>query len=182
VTDAGGTPRAAGLFFVSPQQVNFQVPGGTRPGVAQVTVSRTDSTRSTGALAVTAVAPDLFAANANGEGVAAATAVRVAGDGTRSAVQVFRCEAGRCEPETISLAGGRVYLSLYATGVRGAAGVAVTIGGLEAPVLYAGPQGEFVGLDQVNVAVPETLRGRGVVGVVVKAGGAVSNAVESRVE
>jgi uncharacterized protein (TIGR03437 family) len=182
VTDEGGTTRVAGLFFVSPGQVNFQVPGGTLTGRAQVTISRTDSTRSEGTLEVARAAPDLFAANANGVGVAAATAVRVADDGTRSVVPVFRCEAGRCVPESISLGEGTVYLSLYATGVRGAGGVTVAIGGLELPALYAGPQGQFVGLDQINVAVPESLRGRGVTGVLVRASGVVSNTVEIRVE
>ena len=37
----------------------------------------------------------------------------------------------------------------------------MTIGGVECEVLYAGPQGSFVGLDQVNVRVPRELAGRG---------------------
>jgi uncharacterized protein (TIGR03437 family) len=42
-------------------------------------------------------------------------------------------------------------------------------------VLYAGPQPEFDGLDQINVALPIALRGSGEVDVVVRANGALSN-------
>ncbi len=45
--------------------------------------------------------------------------------------------------------------------MRGAAAgrVEATIGGRPATVLYAGPQGRFAGLDQVNVAIPGGLKG-----------------------
>jgi uncharacterized protein (TIGR03437 family) len=51
------------------------------------------------------------------------------------------------------------------------------VGGVAAPVTYAGPQGGFAGLDQVNISIPPALRGRGEVDVVVTAGGKTSNAV-----
>jgi uncharacterized protein (TIGR03437 family) len=44
-------------------------------------------------------------------------------------------------------------------------------------VTYAGSQGTFAGLDQVNISIPAALRGRGEVDVVVSAGGQASNAV-----
>lgn len=56
-----------------------------------------------------------------------------------------------------------VFLVLFGTGIRGRsslASVRVTIDGVEAPVEYAGPQGEFAGLDQVNVKLPRALYGR----------------------
>jgi hypothetical protein len=48
----------------------------------------------------------------------------------------------------------QVYLILLSTGLRNRsslAGVSVRFGDLEAPVEYAGPQGEYAWLDQVNV-------------------------------
>ena len=55
-------------------------------------------------------------------------------------------------------------LVLYGTGLRNAAAKPVcTIGGQAVDVLYAGPQGEFPGLDQVNLFVPTSLRGIGAV-------------------
>ena len=52
------------------------------------------------------------------------------------------------------------YVILYGTGIRGRSsvgGVTVTVAGRSAPVLYAGPQPEYPGLDQVNVAVPSSV-------------------------
>jgi uncharacterized protein (TIGR03437 family) len=51
----------------------------------------------------------------------------------------------------------------------------VTIGGLALPVEYAGPQPQYAGLDQVNVKLPQSLRGRGMVDVVVTVDGRISN-------
>ena len=81
VTDAGGSSRPASLFYVSPNQVNILAPPGTQAGIAQVTITRTDSVSSQGAVQIAPVAPDLFAANATGEGVAAATAIRIGATG-----------------------------------------------------------------------------------------------------
>ena len=69
------------------------------------------------------------------------------------------------------------YVALYGTGIRGATGgsVAVFIDGSTVPVLYAGPQPEREGLDQINIELPLTLRGAGEVDVVVEAGGVLSN-------
>jgi len=41
------------------------------------------------------------------------------------------------------------------------AGVKVTIGGEEAEVTFSGMQGQFEGLDQVNIKLPRGLKGRG---------------------
>ncbi len=52
------------------------------------------------------------------------------------------------------------------------------IGGGEAPVNYAGPQGGFVGLDQINVLIPRSLAGRGVVDVVLTVDGIPADTVQ----
>jgi len=57
-------------------------------------------------------------------------------------------------PHPIDLSSGAVYLTLYGTGIRNRSSldnVAATIGGVNTTGLFAGPQGTFVGLDQVNV-------------------------------
>ena len=179
VTDAAGVSRTASLFYVSPDQVNLYVPSAMRAGTAQVVVTRADNVTSRGTIDVAAVSPDLFAANGNGQGVAAATALRVNADGSTAPVPVFQCGAEplSCVPVAISLQSGRVYLSLYATGLRAATSVTATVGGISAPVLYAGRQPQYVGLDQINVLLPESLRGRGTVPVTIQADGAASNTV-----
>jgi uncharacterized protein (TIGR03437 family) len=42
------------------------------------------------------------------------------------------------------------------------------IGGVAAEVIFTGPQGSFVGLDQLNLKIPRSIAGRGDVEVVVR--------------
>jgi uncharacterized protein (TIGR03437 family) len=55
--------------------------------------------------------------------------------------------------------------------------VQASVGGIPAQVLYAGPQPTFAGLDQVNLLLPKSLAGRGVVEVLLTADGKNANAV-----
>ena len=73
-----------------------------------------------------------------------------------------------------------VYVSFYGTGIRNRtslANVTLTINGVSAPVLYAGPAPNYSGLDQVNVGLPLVLRGSGEVNVVLTVDGQASNVV-----
>ena len=182
VRDSAGTLRNAPLYYVSPGQINFIVPNGTSPGVATLTVVN-GSTSSVGVANIEDVAPTLFSMNGNGMGVAAATAIRtLAGNpGSQSPVPVFQCDSSGCVPVPIDLGlDTPVFLSLYGTGIRNRsslANVKVTINGVSVPVLYAGAQPQFDGLDQVNVGLTLNLRGSGVSNVVVTVDGKDSNAV-----
>jgi uncharacterized protein (TIGR03437 family) len=60
--------------------------------------------------------------------------------------------------------------------------VTATIGGVAAPVVFAGRQSQFVGLDQVNMIIPASLRGRGTLDVRVSAAGATSNVVSVAIQ
>src|SRR5262249_23156222 len=90
VRDSAGAERAALLFFVSPAQVNYQIPPDTASGMATITITSGDGAISTGSAQIVLVAPGLFAANANGSGVAAAVALRVKADGTRAFEPIAR--------------------------------------------------------------------------------------------
>jgi uncharacterized protein (TIGR03437 family) len=52
-----------------------------------------------------------------------------------------------------------LYLSLYGTGfANSSAGqVTVTLAAESTPILFAGPQGEVAGLDQVNIPISQSL-------------------------
>jgi len=52
-----------------------------------------------------------------------------------------------------------------------------TIGGRAVPVQYAGAQGSFAGLDQLNILLPSNLRGAGTVTVLLTVDGVQANAV-----
>lgn len=70
-------------------------------------------------------------------------------------------------------------LLLFATGMDKvtASDVQVTIGEVSSPVKFAGPQGTFIWLDQINVVVPRALAGSGTVPIVLTAGGQTTNTV-----
>ncbi len=180
VTDATGVARPAPLLYVSPSQVNFEVPDGTAPGLATV-----DIAGASGTVQVNAVAPGLYALG--GTNIAAATAARYPnGGGAPTLVAVFDCSSGTCVVSPIALDNqSTVYLSLYGTGLRNRsslANVTCTVGGVSTPVQYAGAQPQYPGLDQVNVALPLTLRGAGTVNVEVNVDGQLSNPVEIAIQ
>ena len=188
VMDASGVERSAPLFFVSPNQINFLLPSGLVEGSAAVRVFRKGNVVARGSANVETVAPGLFTTNADGKGAPAAMALRVAAGGAQSPLEVYRCGAapGSCAPVPIDLgaATDQVILELFGTGIRGRSALtAVTarIGGQDAEVQYAGPQGGFAGLDQVNVRVPRSLAGRGDVDVILTVDGKTANTVTVRV-
>ena len=172
VRDSAGNERPARLFYVSPSQVNFEIPSGTAAAAATVTTYSGEIPRSSGIAMVEPVAPAIFTQNASGNGVAAAIFVRITPSMPAVYDYVFSCGAtpGTCVPKPIDMGNplDRTYLVLFGTGIRhrsALTGVSVTIAGENAPVEYAGPQPTYVGLDQVNVLVPDDLRGRGTVEV-----------------
>jgi uncharacterized protein (TIGR03437 family) len=184
VLDANGTRRNAPLFFVSPTQVNFQIPSGTSAGTAFIYVLRSGASVGQGVATIASVAPSLFAANANGQGVAAAVALRVKSDGTQTfepAVQ-FNSATNRFEAVPIDLgaATDQVFLIPFGAGFRNRSSlsaVAATIGGAGADVTFAGAQGNLVGLDQANIRIPRSLAGRGNVDLVFTVDSKTANTV-----
>ncbi len=164
VTDSRGDARLASLFFGSGGQFNYQIPRGTAPGIALVTVFSGSRVVATGRVFVQAAAPSVFAANADGAGVAAAVVLRIAADGSRTTENVFSSAAAGSRvavPVAFGPAGERLFLLLFGTGIRGGQQIQVLVDGVEVPVLGFAASGEFVGLDQVNVELLAELAGRG---------------------
>ncbi len=177
VTDSAGAVRPAGLFYVSPGQIDYLIPAGTASGMATVKVGSNAS-----AALIGDVGPGLFSANGNGKGVAAALAVRASADGTQTPVNVFQCSASGCASVPMDLGAPTdiLVVELYGTGLRGRtslSNVAAEIGGVPATVAYAGAQLQFPGVDQVNLYVPRTLVGAGEVPVVLTVDGITANVV-----
>ena len=54
--------------------------------------------------------------------------------------------------------------------------------GADAAVLFAGAQGEFVGLDQCNVRLATSLVGSGEISITLTADGKTSNAAKARIK
>ncbi len=173
--------RRAGLFFVSDKQINYAVPGATETGAANVVIRSENGTTSTGTVQVAPVVPSVFTANADGKGVPAATLVRVKSDGLQSYERLSERNSTDnrfiTKPIDLGPEGERVFLILYVTGVRRAnpANVRLLIGGEEIEPIYAGPAPDFFGLDQINVEIPRSLLGRGIVKVSVAVNGATAS-------
>jgi len=53
---------------------------------------------------------------------------------------------------------------------------------VEAETLYAGPQGAYEGLDQLNVRIPRSLAGRGEVDVILNVDGHEANHVKVHIK
>ncbi len=189
VRDSAGTERLAPLFFVSSEQINFLVPAGTALGTATLTVANSSGTLSEGTINIVTLVPGLFAANANGQGVAAADALRVLANNSQRFESVARFDTATSRFVTVPIdlgpIGEQVFLVLYGTGLRNRSvlnAVTAQVGGTSAPVQYAGAQGSLVGLDQVNVSLPRTLIGRGEVDVVVMLDGKTTNTVRVNIK
>src|SRR5262245_33892451 len=100
VKDAANMERDAPLFYASPGQINFLIPLGSGNGVATITALRNNTMVGAGTITIQNVAPDLFAANTNGQGVAAAAVFRLKADGSQSyePVAQFNQAANRFDP------------------------------------------------------------------------------------
>lgn len=185
VKDVAGTERAAPLFFVSPTQVNYQIPVGTSPGLALVTIANSSGQQSQSAVQIASVAPGLFTANATGKGVAAASILRIKADGSQSYESVGMYDPAQnqfvARPIDLGASTDQVFLILFGGGVRfrgDLSNVKVKVGGLDAPVSFAGAQGGFVGLDQINARLSRSLIGKGEVDVVLIVDGKAANIVK----
>ena len=184
ITDALNVARTAPLFFVSPTQINFQVPQGTAPGTANLAFRNTNGTLSLGTANIANIAPALFAANASGRGLAAAVIQRTRADGSQSFEPVARFDTTQNQfvavPIDLGAATDRVFLVMFGSGFRyrsALSAVGVTLGGTAAPVSFAGAQGSFIGLDQANIELPRSLAGRGELDVVLTVDGQTANTV-----
>jgi uncharacterized protein (TIGR03437 family) len=191
VTDSAGAERAAGMYFIRADQVNFQIPDETAVGQALVTLTSSDGKIAAGAIDVTNLAPGIFSANSDGNGAAAAVILRVKADQTQvyeSMVQPDTTNPGKLTtaPVDVSVTGEQVFLILYGTGFRnnsGLPGVSATLGGVASTFInYAKNAPGFVALDQCNVLIPPSLKGRGEIDVRMTVDGKTANTVKLRIK
>ena len=173
---AGTTVRVNGilapLFFVSRQQLNFQIPFGVTSGSAVVEITTSDGQLSRNTITISPYAPSLFTANAAGNGVPIGV---VSPDG------VNFYPISNADGSPIALSGGD-YLVLFGTGFRRAATetVGITIGGRKVSTIYSGAQGGLIGVDQLNTELPTGVSG--LVDVVITVNGRAANVVKVRLK
>lgn len=141
--------QPATIFASATNQLNVLIPKLAAGSTSAVELRGPDGAVWTGTVELVTSAPGLFTSNFSGQGEAAGSYTK----GPSGWVA-----------------------TLYGTGFRGAT-IAVTLDGNPAEVLYAGSQGQFVGLDQLNVAIPASLQGRRNVELTLKANGVAANTV-----
>ena len=144
------TPAA--VYYISPTQVNFQVPTGIT-GTASVQVINNGATSNAVMAAASASAPGLFPNIVNGVNYPAAVFPDGYFVGDPSINPAYR----NAKPGDL--------IELYATGLapepagvvptpQGLSGVTVTVGGITVPADYAG-QSQYAGEFQINFTLPQ---------------------------
>jgi uncharacterized protein (TIGR03437 family) len=181
ILDASGQTLSASLFYVSPGQVNFLVPDNAQAGNGTLTLMVNGQSASL-PIQIGGTDVGIYSANSSGTGAAVGNALHVTTAGVSTYTSLSTCTGAPAfcisSPIQFVTPGESVYLVLYGTGMRGRsslANVTVTIGSTVLPALYAGPQGTFEGLDQLNVQIPTSLIGTGQTTVQVTVDGQAAN-------
>jgi uncharacterized protein (TIGR03437 family) len=168
----------APLYFVSPGQINAQVPWeiGTS-GTATIIVNRGGVASAAAAVPLSAAAPGLFllpggtqAIAVNGDGTIAAAPGSIPGLNTHAAkagdvLVLYATGLGAVTPDIIS---GRTSIDQLRRTVNTPV---VTIGGVPASVAFSGLAPEFVGVNQLNVTVPAGVSAGGSVPIEIRMDG-----------
>lgn len=172
--DSRSVEHALPLFFVSPGQINYLIPDSVAMGAAQLTIISGSGEVSRGEVQLFNSSPAVFTASYNGRGFPVALTTYdgltyesvVNADGTAKAI----------DPGTVWRPN---YLLLFGTGLRHATNLRARIGNVEVAPIYAGAQGSFAGLDQVNLPLPHNMPG-GMTEITLTSDGRASNTVQLR--
>ncbi len=166
LTDSQSVTTFAPLVYVAPSRIFYQVPSSVASGRVDVQVLKDGTAVSTGVLEVHPLAPVIFTANGSTSGVASAVVRRVKPDGatTYEPVAHYDPSQGKYVATPINFASDSLSLILYGTGfsqLPGTAQAGVSLNGTPMSVTSAGATGQFPGLDQITITLPNSLAGSG---------------------
>jgi uncharacterized protein (TIGR03437 family) len=195
MTDVNGTVWQAPLMYVTPTQVNYLVPAGVPTGRADVRILANGGTVvSSGVIEVRPVAPVLFTANGNAQGVAAGLVQRTHADGTYyEQIATWDPQQRLFVARPVRMGSDTLNLVLYGTGFD----TISDVGKVSATVTYkfqgfftvsqlaalaVGPVSTYPGLDQIRFALPAALAGAGAVTVDMTINGQTVNEVTFSVQ
>jgi uncharacterized protein (TIGR03437 family) len=179
----GNATPAIPLFYVSPTQINFEMPVEATASTATLTVvsgglSSLPVTVNTGA-----IYPAIFTVNGAGTGLAAALNANYSANNTTnpspagSVILLYVTGLGAANPPVSTGQAGALAPPLNQTVVT----PTVMINGVAANVGFSGLAPGFVGLYQLNVTIPQGTPS-GLTNVQVVAGGVTSNTVQIAVK
>jgi uncharacterized protein (TIGR03437 family) len=178
ITDGAGAVHNARIYVAANGQINILLPPGMANGPATLKVWNDDQLVAVETIQIAEVSPSIFSAASNGMGVAAAVSLLAGPGDARTDGLTFDASLAPV-PLDFGPEGAELYVFLFGTGLRNFSGeVTVTVDGI--PVPFNGPveQGEFDGLDQINIGpLPRSLAGRGEVEIVITVDGKQANVV-----
>jgi uncharacterized protein (TIGR03437 family) len=165
------------LVFVSPNQVNFQLPTDLRPGPARVQITTAQGTSNEETVNIGAAAPGIFMLPGGSRGVVLNQDGSLNGEQNPEqrgrALVVFLTGIGVVDGEIAAgqaTPGDRLYRAVLET--------SATIGGRPAEVLFIGLTPGFVGLAQANLLVPADTPAGGAVELTISVNRQRSNPVQ----
>lgn len=153
-----GTP--AGLFFVSPEQINFQIPRTTTAttgslnvpsATALIEVFSNGQLIRAGAFQIAPAVPGIFTLNQSGTGAA------VAQDAFTFTPGPFNAKQSNGQPNIIAVFGTGLGSDVTDVDGNAAGSTTATIDGANVAVGYAGRAPGFSGLNQFNITFPATI-------------------------
>ena len=170
ILDSSGASTDATLFYVSSGQINYAIPDTVASGPATITI-HSGATALTASQEIVSVAPGIF----QSKGLAVGSSTRLV-NGVQQSTSLLDNNGA---PVPIDVSGGGTYVLLYGTGIHNhTQPVAATVGGQLVAAAYAGPQGVYLGEDQINLLLPNTLGGAGLIPVSLQVDGQTSNSVQ----
>jgi uncharacterized protein (TIGR03437 family) len=161
--NGGANSRQLPLIFASPSQVNALIPADMPQGLASISLQNASGSVVGSPTFLEAVGPALFVVSQDNINYAAASILQIHADGTSSTESLVAVDptSGALMPQPLNFGAptDEVYLSLYGTGFGNsdAAAVSLTLAPENTPILFAGPQGQIAGVDQVNIPLPQSL-------------------------
>ncbi len=185
IKDILGNEHLAKMLYASPTQINFQMPPNLPAGAATIYAVFNGNIHSSGTINLTNINPGIFSAEATGSGLAAAVVQRVKSTGEQTYENIVRYDTTMNRwvaiPVDVSNPNEQVFLAIFGTGIRSRsslANVSATVGNSNVEVLYAGDQGFYAGVDQVNIRLPRSLSGGGEIPIAVNVDGVAANTIK----
>lgn len=150
--------QLAKVYYASPNEVIFVVPENVPLGPGEIIVTNADGFSSKAEVVISSTAPGVFTVSGDGKG-----------EGIILDSDLLT--TGPFDPSN-----GKRRLSIFATGVRHAASVSVTVGG-QATTVETVARADLDGLDEIHILLPAGLSGAGSATLLVEADGTKSNPV-----
>jgi uncharacterized protein (TIGR03437 family) len=170
VQDSAGAERLAPLYFISPTQINYQIPAATALGPVLIKFNNGSGQTVLGASIIASTAPSIFTTNASGSGPAAAL------DAFTFAPAPFNATRSNGQPNQIAVFGNGLGENATDVDANISSSVQARIDGQTVTVSYAGRAPGFVGLNQMNITLPPGITS-GEHRLVVTGNGVTSNTV-----